>query len=215
MTLALFDLDNTLINGDSDHSWGIYLGEIGVLDAREQQQKQDEFYAQYQSGSLDIMEFLQFQLSPLAQHPLEQLLKWRDDYINQVVKPMLDTGKPELVEKHRKLGHELLIITATSDFITRPIADMLNVKTLIATTAEVKDGNYTGGVSGTPCYQGGKVTRLNDWMAANNKNLDNSWFYSDSYNDLPLLELCAHPIAVTPDQRLRQHAEQSNWPIID
>ena len=215
MTLALFDLDNTLLNGDSDHGWGIFLGEIGVLDALQQQQKQDDFYAQYQAGELDIMEFLKFQLAVLAQHPIADLLAWRDEYIKSVVQPMLDSGKPELLEKHRELGHELLIITATSDFITRPIADLLEVETLIATTAEFTDGVYTGGVSGTPCYQSGKVTRLNEGMAENNKDLRDRWFYSDSYNDLPLLRLCAHPVAVTPDTQLRKHAEKFNWPIID
>jgi len=215
VALALFDLDNTLLNGDSDHAWGLYLAKIGVVDQTIQQNKQDAFYQQYVSGNLNIMEFLNFQLAPLKDNPIDLLLQWRDDFITSVIQPMIDSGKPELIEKHRKNGDDLVIITATNDFITQPIADMLNISTLIATQAEKVGDHYTGGVLNTPCFQEGKVTRLNEWMKKKQLNLDNSWFYSDSINDLPLLELVSNPVAVTPDETLRAHAKKHQWPIID
>ena len=215
MALALFDLDNTLLNGDSDHAWGIYLADIGVVDAAHQQQMQDYFYAQYQAGSLDIYEFLKFQLAPLAQYKRQQLIQWRTDFIESIIRPMVMNGKGELLEPHRKRNDDILIITATNDFITRPIAALFGVDQLIATTAEIKHDEYTGRVTGAPCFQNGKVERLKIWMDAHHKNLTGSYFYSDSINDLPLLELADNPIAVTPDSKLRCHAEQSNWQIID
>jgi len=215
VALALFDLDNTLLDGDSDHAWGIYLTEIGVVDADFHQRKQDEYYQQYIDGSLDIIEFLNFQLATLAQHPMSQLLQWRESFINDVIQPMIDTGKPQLLDKHRDAGDTLVIITATSDFVTRPIAERLGINTLIATEAEIIDNKYTGKVAGTPCFQSGKVTRLHDWLQSRDETLENSWFYSDSYNDLPLLKLVDNPIVVTPDDKLREHAEQQHWPVID
>ena len=215
MALALFDLDNTLLNGDSDHAWGIYLAEIGVVDTAHQQHQQDYFYAQYQAGSLDIHEFLKFQLAPLAQFKCQQLKQWRTDFIETKILPMIDSGKGRLLEPHRENNDDILIITATNDFITRPIADLFDVDILIATTAQIKNGEYTGGVSGVPCFQHGKVKRLQRWMKTNNKNLNGSYFYSDSINDLPLLELADNPIAVTPDDKLRGHAQKLHWPIID
>ena len=215
MTLALFDLDNTLLAGDSDYSWGIFLGELGILDPDEQAQKQAMFYQQYVDGQLDMDEFLAYQLATLGQHPRDQLEQWRDQFMQQVIEPMLQAGKPDLVEKHRDLGHDLVIITATNDFVTRPIADMLGVEVLIATTAEMVDGEYTGRASGIPCFQDGKVRRLREWMQDQRKSLEASWFYSDSINDLPLLKLCDHPVCVTPDDRLRQYAQQHGWQIID
>jgi len=215
LTLALFDLDNTLLNGDSDHAWGMYLAEIGAVDAKLHAEKQEYFYQQYVAGSLNIIEFCEFQFQVLKNTPLEQLYQWRDDFIDDVIQPMIDLGKPELLDKHRELGHKLLIITATNDFITRPIADRLKVETLIATTAEFIDQSYTGKIAGIPCFQDGKVKRLSDWCAKNQQNLENSYFYSDSMNDLPLLEQVTTPIAVTPDERLRSHAKQHNWQIID
>jgi len=207
VALALFDLDNTLLNGDSDHSWGMY-PEI-------QKQKQDFFYQQYLAGELDIYEFCEFQFSVLTQHSLEQLHTWRADFLKTVIEPMILNGKAELLERHREVGDDLIIITATNDFVTAPIAKRLNVPTLIATQAEVINGVYTGKLSGIPCYQAGKVSRLNTWLDQQGKKFENSYFYSDSINDLPLLELVDTPIAVTPDNRLRAHAQQLNWQIID
>lgn len=215
MALALFDLDNTLLNGDSDHSWGIYLASIGVLDAEKQQKMQDHYYQQYLAGSLDIAEFLDFQLKPLSQHPTSLLHAWRLEYIDQIIKPMIASGKPELLNRHKACGDELVLITATNDFITQPIADLLGIETLIATTLEMREGRYTGKTVGDPCFKSGKVTRLEKWLKATGKSFSERYFYSDSINDLPLLERVDHPIAVTPDAPLRAHAEEFNWKIID
>jgi len=215
VALALFDLDNTLLNGDSDHSWGMYLAQIGAVDPAIQQEKQDVFYQQYLAGELDIFEFCEFQFSVLKQNNLEQLLRWRDDFLETVVTPMIKNGKAELIEPHRQAGDELVIITATNDFITAPIAERLNIPTLLATTAEFIDGSYTGKVSGTPCYQEGKIERLNLWLKDRNIPFQDSIFYSDSINDLPLLKLVDTPVAVTPDDKLRAHASEHNWQIID
>lgn len=215
MTLALFDLDNTLLNGDSDHAWGLFLADIGVVDAVEQQEKQDYFYQQYVDGKLDILEFLAFQMQPLATNSMPQLHQWRNQYVNEIVKPMILAGKADLVEQHRAKGDELVIITATNDFITRPIADELGVSNLIATTAELIDGKYTGQCAGTPCFQEGKITRLQAWLAEQEQTFNDTIFYSDSYNDLPLLQWSDTAIVVTPDDRLREHAEQVGWQIID
>ncbi|MFT6101049.1 MAG: HAD superfamily hydrolase (TIGR01490 family) [Arenicella sp.] len=215
VALALFDLDNTLLNGDSDHSWGIYLAEIGAVDAELQRSKQDFFYQQYLAGELDIYQFCEFQFSVLTQHPLEQLHSWRADFLDAVIEPMIVNGKAHLLEKHRDAGDDILIITATNDFITAPIAERLGVTTLLATQAEFIDGAYTGKIAGTPCYQAGKVARLNAWLEEHDKKFEDSYFYSDSINDLPLLELVDTPIAVTPDDKLRAHANQLNWQVID
>lgn len=215
MALALFDLDNTLLNGDSDHAWGLYLAKVGAVDAVEQEQMQDYFYQQYLAGSLDIDEFLQFQLKPLTQHPVAQLHAWRTDFIEQIIQPMINKGKADLLTTHREAQDTILIITATNNFITRPIADILGVNTLLATTVEFIDGRYTGAYLGTACYAHGKVSKLNDWMAGTQASLENSCFYSDSINDLPLLELVKHPIAVTPDKQLRAHAMNAGWQIIN
>lgn len=215
MALALFDLDNTLLNGDSDHSWGIYLAEIGAVDPQLQKDKQDYFYQQYLAGELDIQEFCEFQFKVLTENSVEQLNAWHRDYMTTVVEPMIETGKAQLIEKHRNANDDIIIITATNDFITAPIAKRLGVEALIATTAEFIDGHYTGKVSGTPCFQEGKITRLNEWLNANNVPFENSYFYSDSINDLPLLQKVDTPIAVTPDDKLREYAKTHHWEIID
>jgi HAD superfamily hydrolase (TIGR01490 family) len=215
MTLALFDLDNTLLSGDSDHSWGLFLAAIGVLDVKEQEEMQAKYYQDYLDGDLDIQEFLEFQLAPLGQHPPEQLYKWRTEFIEDIIKPMLINGKTELLEPHRSNGDTLIIITATNDFITRPIATLLGVETLIATLAECVNGKYTGKPTGVPSFKEGKVERLMEWLTNENENLSGSYFYSDSINDLPLLDIVDTAIAVTPDEKLRTHAESHNWRIID
>ena len=215
MALALFDLDNTLLNGDSDHAWGMYLADIGVVDAEQQKYRQDAFYQQYLNGTLDIIEFCEYQFEVLRDNSLAQLNEWHAGFMQTVIEPMINTGKAGLLDKHQEAGDEVLIITATNDFITAPIAKRLGVKTLLATRAECVNGAYTGNVAGTPCYQEGKITRLKEWLKENNKPFENSYFYSDSANDLPLLELVDIPIAVTPDQRLRAHAEKHDWTIID
>lgn len=215
MALALFDLDNTLLNGDSDHGWGMHLAKVGAVDTAEQTLKQDQFYQQYCDGTLDILEFCEYQFAVFTQHSLQQLNEWHADFMANTIEPMIQTGKASLLEQHRAAGDDIIIITATNDFVTAPIAARLGVNTLIATQAEKINGQFTGKVAGTPCFQQGKVTRLQEWLKNNNKDLNDSVFYSDSINDLPLLELVDTAIAVTPDDRLRAHAEEHHWQIID
>lgn len=215
MALALFDLDNTLLNGDSDHGWGMFLAKVGAVDAAEQKDQQDKFYQQYQDGVLNILEFCEFQFSVLTQYSAAQLDEWHAQFMLEIIEPMIKSGKADLLEKHKKAGDDIIIITATNDFVTGPIASRLGVDTLIATEAEKVNGLFTGRVAGTPCFQNGKVTRLNEWLKANGKIFRDSYFYSDSINDLPLLELVDTPIAVTPDDRLRAHAKKLHWQIID
>lgn len=219
MALALFDLDNTLLNGDSDHGWGMFLASVGAVDPELQKHKQDYFYQQYQSGELDIYEFCEFQFEVLANTPLEQLKAWHSNFMDSVIEPMIESGKASLLAKHQNAGDTVVIITATNDFVTTPIAKRLGVETILATTAEFKDGKFTGKVAGTPCFQGGKILRLDQWLASQGINLADamkgSFFYSDSINDLPLLEQVETPIAVTPDDKLRSHAEKLHWQIID
>ncbi len=215
MALALFDLDNTLLNGDSDHAWGLFLAEIGVVDAKQQTAKQDYFFQQYLDGELDIYEFCEYQFTVLSQHPLDKLQKWRSDFLHEIIDPMIKDGKSELLEPHREVNDTIIIITATNDFVTAPIAERLAVPHLIATQAELINGRYTGKVKGTPCFQQGKVERLNEWIQEHGGSLDDSIFYSDSYNDLPLLQAASTAIAVTPDDKLRAHARAQGWDIID
>lgn len=214
MALAIFDLDNTLLRGDSDYLWGIYLIDKEAVDAEQHRQENERFYQQYLAGQMDIMEFLRFQLAPLARIPTPELLQMREEFIERDIKPIITTQAQELVEKHRKHGDTLLIITATNDFVTRPIADLFGIDELIATRAEYIDGHYTGNVTGIPSYQQGKVTRLHDWLDKTENSLQDSWFYSDSHNDLPLLEEVDNPVAVNPDPQLSAYAEQAGWQVI-
>ena len=215
MNLALFDLDNTILNGDSDHGWGVYLAEIGAVDAHEHREAQDEFYRQYVAGELDILEFCRYQFKVLCEHSPEQLKLWHNEFMHNIIEPMIASGKPELVEHHRALGDELVIITATNDFVAAPIAERLGVPTLIATRAQMVEGRYTGQVEGTPSFKEGKVARLDEWLDARDDQFETTYFYSDSYNDLPLLKRVDIPIVVTPDDRLRSYAKQLDWRIID
>jgi len=214
MELALFDLDNTLLGGDSDYLWGRFLIEEGLVDERSYERENERFYMEYREGRLDIDEFLRFQLRPLADYRTAELQEMRARYLEEKIRPIVLPAARDLIEEHRSAGRYLLIITATNSFLTRPIADMLGVETLLATEPEMVDGRYTGGVAGTPCFRDGKVVRLHEWLARHGMNLEHSWFYSDSHNDLPLLELVAHPVAVDPDETLAQHAETKGWPII-
>ncbi len=214
MALALFDLDNTLLDGDSDYLWGRFLVEHGIVDGEFYESENQRFYDQYLDGSLDIHEFLRFQLKPLASHSRAQLEHWRDKYLTEKIDPILLSKARGLLDEHRARGDELLIITATNRFITEPIAQRYGVAELLATEPEIVNGEYTGGVSGTPCFQAGKVERLNSWLERNQRDLHGSWFYSDSHNDLPLLERVDHPVAVDPDTKLKSHAHQRGWPII-
>jgi len=214
MALALFDLDNTLLEGDSDYLWGCFLVEHGIVDGERYERENRRFYDQYLDGSLDIHEFLRFQLQPLAQHKRDQLLQWREQFLKEKIDPILLPRARDLLDKHRQQGDELLIITATNRFITAPIAERFVVSHLLATEPEMDNGEYTGGVSGTPCFQSGKVERLQSWLEENGLTLAGSWFYTDSHNDLPLLEKVTHPVAVDPDDKLRVAAGERGWPVI-
>lgn len=214
MGLALFDLDNTLLAGDSDYLWGEFLVEHGIVDAEHYQRENLRYYREYQAGTLDIMSFLAFQLRPLAAHDMATLQRWREQFMREKIEPVILPGACALIEHHRSQKHTLLIITATNSFITGPIAARLGVDTLLATEPELKQGRYTGAVTGVPCFREGKVTRLEAWLREHRLTLDESWFYSDSHNDIPLLERVTYPTAVDPDAQLAAHAQANGWPAI-
>lgn len=214
MTLAIFDLDNTLLAGDSDHAWGEFLVERGLVDGDAYRRANDAYYAQYLAGTLDIHEYLAFALVPLIQHDRAQLERIRAEFVQQRVVPMIASGTPALLKKHRERGDTLIIITATNRFVTQPIAEALGVAHLLATDPEEKDGRYTGRIAGTPCYREGKVVRLKEWLRLNNKNMAGSWCYSDSHNDMPLLQEADNPVAVDPDPTLLREAKARNWSVI-
>lgn len=214
MKLAIFDLDNTLIAGDSDYLWGQFLCEHGYLDSNMHSSRHRQYYEDYKAGNLDIMEFLEFQLQPLAGVEPGTLEQRRAQYLEEKIRPILLDKARELVEKHRAEGHCLLIITATNDFITRPIANMLGVEHLIASRAEKVNGYYTGKPAGIPSYAAGKVKRLQLWLEEHKAEPEETWFYSDSHNDIPLLEKVDHPVAVDPDEILLKTAGEEGWPVI-
>ena len=214
MKLAIFDLDNTLIGGDSDYLWGEFLAEQGHVDGAIRQQQNRHYYAEYKAGRLDIHDFLEFQLLPLAGVEPEILDQLREQYLEEKVQSILLDKSFKLIADHRQQGHTLLIITATNSFITQPIAELMGVSNLIASEAEMKDGRYTGKPIGIPSYAEGKVTRLNAWLKENNNQPEETWFYSDSHNDLPLLRIVNHPFAVDPDDILREEATRQGWPVI-
>ncbi|MEO5344024.1 MAG: HAD-IB family hydrolase [Gammaproteobacteria bacterium SHHR-1] len=214
MALALFDLDNTLLGGDSDHLWGEYLVELGVVDGEQYRAANDRFYQQYRDGLLDIDQFLAFALRPLSQHPLEQLEQWHAQFMRLKIEPIVLPAALELVAHHRSQGDQPVIITATNRFVTAPIAARFGVDQLIATEPEFIDGSYSGRVAGVPCFREGKVTRLRHWLQQQGLDLSGSSFYSDSHNDLPLLEQVSQPVAVDPDPTLAEQAQERGWPII-
>lgn len=214
MTLAIFDLDNTLLAGDSDYLWGEFLVERGIVDQATYESENARFYEEYKRGALDIGEFLRFALAPLAAHPTEQLNDWREAFIQEKITPILLPAARILLDRHREAGDTLMIITATNRFVTEPIAGLYGIQHLIATTPEMLDGRYTGRFSGIPCFQDGKVTRLDEWLAHHQGSLTGSWFYSDSHNDLPLLKKVSNPVAVDPDELLADQARLNGWPII-
>jgi HAD superfamily hydrolase (TIGR01490 family) len=217
VNLALFDLDNTLLSGDSDFEWAQFLIEQGVLDRELFEAKNLDFYQQYKSGTLNINEFLDFQLKPLARHSRSLLDAWHEEFMQSKVRPMMGPAARELVARHRGAGDMCVVITATNSFVTAPIAREFGVEHLIATEPEQKDGEFTGRVEGVPSFREGKITRLESWMAQRGWSWDSfsaSCFYSDSLNDLPLLERVKIPVAVDPDDTLRAHAEKHGWRIM-
>jgi HAD superfamily hydrolase (TIGR01490 family) len=214
MALAIFDLDNTLLAGDSDYLWGRFLVEKGVVDGLHYERENERFYQLYKEGRLDIFEFLRFSLAPLRQHSRADLERWRTEFLETHIAPLISEQSQQLVEKHRQAGDTLMIITATNAFVTRPIARHFGIEHLIATEPETLNGHYTGEVQGEPSFREGKVNRLQTWLAEHGADLKASWFYSDSHNDLPLLERVDHPVAVDPDDTLVQVARDRQWPIL-
>jgi HAD superfamily hydrolase (TIGR01490 family) len=213
--LVLFDLDNTLLAGDSDFEWAQFLIEQGVLDREVYEARNQAFYDQYRAGTLDIRVFLDFQLKPLSRHPRAVLDAWRREFMDRRIRPLMREKARALVARHR--GDLCAVITATNSFVTAPIAREFGIADLIATEPEQKNGVFTGNVAGVPCFREGKVERLASWLATRGRTLDSfaeSWFYSDSINDLPLLERVTHPVAVDPDETLRAHAARHGWTII-
>lgn len=214
MTLAIFDLDNTLIAGDSDHLWGVFVCEQGLVDGEDFAQRNEAFYADYQRGELDIDAYLRFALAPLAGRPQDQLADWHAAFMREKIAPIMLPAAAELIASHRGRGDTLLIVTATNAFITRPIADALGIDNLLACEGEIVDGRYTGQPQGIPTYKEGKVRRLQEWLAQTGLSMDGAWFYSDSHNDLPLLERVDNPVAVDPDEILAARARSEGWPVI-
>lgn len=217
MNLALFDLDNTLLAGDSDYNWSIFLIGEGLLDEKTHHDRNEQFYQDYKNGCLDIMAFLKFQLQPLSQHPKAFLDELHKKYMDKVIRPMMTDKAQALVDEHKAAGDLCLVITATNSFVTKPIATAYGIEHLIGTDPEMVNGEYTGGVAGIPSFQQGKVTRLEMWLMERGKQLgdfETSYFYSDSHNDLPLMNLVTNPVAVDADAVLREVALVKGWPQI-
>ena len=214
MTLAIFDLDNTLLNGDSDYLWGQFLAQQGHVDAAHYEKENQRFYDEYVAGTLDILEFLEFSLAPLSQIEMSELSQLHNRFMDECIRPVITTKSRTLIQQHIDQNDTLLIITATNLFITAPIAEELGIPSILATEPEIINNRYSGKVSGTPCFREGKVERLTTWLKETGDNLADSCFYSDSHNDLPLLEMVTKPIAVDPDDTLRSHAEMKGWDII-
>ena len=217
MRLALFDLDNTLLAGDSDYEWGQFLVDRGILERESYEAQNRAYYEQYAAGTLDIHEYLGFALRPLAAHEPADLARWHDEFMHLRIRPMMLPAARALVRKHLDAGDLCAVITATNSFVTAPIARELGVPHLLATEPESRDGRFTGRVSGTPCFREGKIARLEQWLAAQGRRLadfEESVFYSDSQNDLPLLERVTRPVAVDPDERLLAEARRRGWDVV-
>lgn len=214
MALAIFDLDETLIGIDSDHAWGDYIAAQGLVEADSHAAENLRFYEDYKRGELDIQAYLEFSFKVLTQYPLALLLEHRARFIDDIITPKVLDKARQLVKSERDAGKTLIIVTATNEFITRPIADLFEIEHLLAPIPEQSSSGYTGGVSGVPSYGPGKVTRLNEWMLEHGYDLNGSRFYSDSHNDLPLLELVDEPIAVDPDETLAKVAKHKGWQCI-
>ncbi len=217
MDLVLFDLDNTLLAGDSDFAWAQFLIGKGVLDREVQEAKNIAFYEQYKNGTLDIHEFLDFQLAPLARHPREQLDMWHREFMEQSIRPMITPKARALVEQHRSSGAMVAVVTATNSFVTGPIVREFGIPHLIATIPAQENGQFTGKPRGTPSFKAGKIERVDAWLESlglHDGSFDSTWFYSDSHNDLPLMQRVQQPVAVDPDDTLRAYAANHAWPVI-
>ena len=216
MSLAMFDLDNTLIGGDSDYLWGEFLCEKGIIEDTASFQKMNEyFYQQYEVGKLDIYAWAEFSFKVLTEYSIDELNDLRQNFIHQKIEPISLDKAQSCINQHKENGDTVLVITASNTFITAPIAEMYGINHLLATEPEFKDGRFTGKVSGVPCFQSGKIDNLMPWIEKHNKNLKGSYFYSDSHNDLPLLELVDNPVAINGDPRLTSTANKNGWPNLD
>tara|TARA_R110000744_G_scaffold270393_1_gene383612 strand:+ start:295 stop:948 length:654 start_codon:yes stop_codon:yes gene_type:complete len=214
LSLAIFDLDNTLLGGDSDHAWGEFIVAHQIVDPEAYQAQNDRFFNDYLAGKLDIQVYLNFCLQLLGEHETAQLNAWHEAFMAEKITPIILPKALALIEKHSAAGDTLMIITATNRFITAPIARKLGIDILLATECERDDKGFTGRTTDVPCFREGKVTRLQRWLLENNRTLNGSYFYSDSHNDLPLLSMVEHPVAVDPDETLKAHAEAQGWPVV-
>jgi HAD superfamily hydrolase (TIGR01490 family) len=215
--LVLFDLDNTLLNGDSDFEWAQFLISKGVLDREVQEARNVEFYEQYKAGTLDIHAFLDFQLAPLARHARAELDAWHLEFMTTRIRPIIGAPARALVRRHLDEGSLCAIVTATNSFVTGPIAREFGIPHLVATIPAQEDGAFTGKPRGTPAFKAGKIERVDAWLESLGLwrgGFEHSWFYSDSHNDLPLMSLVSNPVAVDPDEKLRDHATKQGWPIL-
>jgi len=213
VALALFDLDKTLLNGDSDFLWGEFLSEVGAVDTIEYQKKNQQFFDDYAQGKLNIIEYLEFCLEPLANNSLSQLETWHQQFMRKKIKPIMSQKAQQVIDKHKKNGDRVMVITATNSFVTRPIVQAYGIDELLATEPEFDGQKYTGKVFGEPCFQEGKVNNLKKWCKKNNESLEGSYFYSDSHNDLPLLSFVENPIVINGDEKLLKVAKEKKWLI--
>ena len=214
MALAIFDLDHTLLNGDSDYAWGQFVADKGLVDSDSYRSANEAFFRAYQTGELDIVAYQEFVLEAVSRFSLDEIDALHREFMATKIRPMRLQKADRLLRKHRKKGDLLVIITATNRFITGPIARAMEVEDLIATEGKIRNKHFTGKIKGTPCYREGKVKRLERWLRDKGQSLKGSHFYSDSHNDLPLLKLVSYPVAVDPDDTLRKYAERMKWPII-
>ncbi len=215
MSLAIFDLDNTLIGGDSDFLWGEFIGEEGIVDANTYRKKNEYFYQQYDLGVLDIYAWLEFCLEPLTRYSMTELKELHHRFMIQKIEPILLDKAQNCINRHKERGDTVLVITASTSFVTEPIVKKYGINHLLATEPEIKEGRYTGGVSGIPCFQSGKIDKLLPWLQENEETLTGSTFYSDSHNDLPLLELVDNPVAVNADKILTSIAQKKGWEVLN
>ena len=214
MALAIFDLDHTLINGDSDYAWGEFVSEKNLVDADSYRADNDRFYAAYKTGALDIVAYQEFVLAPMTAFAIEEIQALHREFMATKINPMRLAKAHRLLDKHRRQGDFILIVTATNRFISGPIAHAMGVDDLLATEGQIRQNRYTGKIEGIPCYGEGKVKHVQEWLLESDQTLKGSFFYSDSHNDLPLLKVVDNPVAVDPDDILRRFAECNQWPLI-
>ncbi|NYT81297.1 HAD family hydrolase [Alcaligenaceae bacterium] len=217
--LALFDLDHTLLPLDSDYQWADYLARTGRAgDPAEAQRRNEDLMLRYNAGQLTAEQSAEFMLGLLTRADLPELARWHEEFMAEIIRPAILPTATTLVQEHVAQGDLCAIVTATNEFVTTPIARAFGIPNLIATIPEMLDGRYTGRIQGVPSFQAGKITRVNQWLAGMGLNLDDfsrTYFYSDSPNDLPLLEVVSHPVATNPSETLRQLAQQRGWKILD